>query len=141
MPATGATARQGVLIYLRLAVRSPDKKTDGPVTGFHHSPIKQYHGGRPGSRPDELDPKKITIRELTSHSGQHVGPRLACRHVRRIQGNTGILDATENLTRFFGKCRRAVSSSGTGTLAHRDRLPSTSGPNAGSCLVDGIGGS
>jgi len=51
------------------------------------------------------------------------------------------LDATENLMRFFGECRRAVSSSGTGTLPDRDRLPSTLGPNAGSCLVDGIGGS
>ena len=141
MPATGATARQGVLIYLRLAVRSPDKKTDGPVTGFHHSPIKQYRGGRPGSRPDELDPKKITIREHTSDSGQHVRPRLACRHACRIQGNTGILDATEILMRFFGECRRAILSSGTGTLPDRDRLPSTLGPDAGPCLVDGIGGS
>ena len=86
MPAAGATAREGVLISLRLAVRSIEKNEAASVTGFHHAPKKQYRGGRLAPDRMFLDPNKNKTGNAPRTPGNTSG---SCLHGHDARQGTG----------------------------------------------------
>lgn len=140
LPAAGATARRGVLISLRMPVRSTIKNRGHVGDRVPPRSEKRCHGGLPAPARMFLDPKKTITGNAPRTPGQHVRPRPACPHAVRRQGKTGNLDAIDIIARSSGKGRRADLSSETLTLHNviGGRRPL---PEAGPCLVDGLGGS
>ena len=135
LPATGASARTGVLISARLAVRSMDNDKDASATGFRHAPNRKTAEALlpTGYTWTRRKQQQGTIQE----TGQRCQASARMHHARRRQGKNWELERYRNKNKYLRPCRRTDLPSETITSS-QPTCRAASAAGRGSRVVEPI---